>query len=124
MARFGESARLLHILGASLGVALNLVGLAAVMIQHQDLAQAARLLSAAERQHCAASAAERAEYDRTVAVVRALLDAATFAAAWAAGHALTREQAIADALNTNFLAPANSQPPLEDMQNSPNINRS
>jgi predicted ATPase/class 3 adenylate cyclase len=104
-ARFGESARLFHILGAGQGVALNLAGLAAVKIQHQELAQAARLLSAAEAQwELAASgygwaADKRAEYDRTVALVRAQLDEATFATAWAAGRALTLERAVSEALN-------------------------
>jgi hypothetical protein len=47
-ARFVESARLLHVLGAGQGVALNLVGLATIMLERQDLAQAVRLLSVAE----------------------------------------------------------------------------
>jgi len=103
-ARFGESARLLHVLGAGQGVALNLAGLAAVMIQHQDLAQAARLLSVAETQHWVASnswwvAADRVTYEHTVAVVRAQLDEATFATAWSAGRAMSLEQAIASALS-------------------------
>ena len=80
--RFVESARLLHVLGAGQGVALNLVGLAAMMIQQQDLAQAARLLSVAEAQHWVAAgswwvAADQAKYDRTVAAVQARLDAAS-----------------------------------------------
>jgi predicted ATPase/class 3 adenylate cyclase len=100
-ARFVESARLLHALGAGQGVALNLVGLAAVMIQQQELAQAARLLSVAEARHWVASsswwvAADRAMYDRTVAAVRAHLDQATFAMAWAEGRAMTLEQAVTD----------------------------
>jgi hypothetical protein len=101
--RYVESARLLHVLGAGQGVALNLVGLAAVMIQHQDLHQAARLLSVAEAQHWVATgswwvAADQATYDRTVAAVQARLDAATFAAAWAEARAITLEQALTAAL--------------------------
>jgi len=42
---------------------------------------------------------DRADYERAVAVTRAQLDAATFAAAWAAGRAITLEQAIAAALD-------------------------
>ena len=38
------------------------------------------------------------DYERQVATVRAQLDEATFAAAWAAGRALPLEQAIAEAL--------------------------
>jgi hypothetical protein len=37
-------------------------------------------------------------YERAVAIVRAQLDEATFAAAWAAGRTMTLEQAIAYAL--------------------------
>jgi hypothetical protein len=39
------------------------------------------------------------EWENIVAAARAQLDDATFAAAWAAGRALTLEQAIAEALN-------------------------
>jgi tetratricopeptide (TPR) repeat protein len=42
---------------------------------------------------------DRADYERAVALTRAQLDAATFAAAWAAGRAITLEQAIAAALD-------------------------
>jgi hypothetical protein len=98
-ARFAESAQLLHVLGAGMGVAVNLVGLADVKIQYQEPATAARLLGAAEPQHWPAwAAAERAEYEHSVAAIRAHLDQATFAAAWAAGRAMTLEQALAEAL--------------------------
>jgi hypothetical protein len=40
-----------------------------------------------------------AVHQRGLATARAQLDDATFAAAWAAGQALTLEQAIAEALN-------------------------
>ena len=39
--------------------------------------------------------ANRASYGRMVATVRAQLDGATFAAAWAEGRAMALEQAIA-----------------------------
>jgi DNA-binding NarL/FixJ family response regulator len=39
----------------------------------------------------------RADYDREIAAVRAQLEEATFAAAWAAGRALSLDQAIAEA---------------------------
>ncbi|HEX9922142.1 MAG TPA: hypothetical protein VGD99_05735, partial [Anaerolineae bacterium] len=42
--------------------------------------------------------ADQVEYDRNVAVVRAQLDEATFAAAWAEGRAMTLEQAVDDAM--------------------------
>ncbi len=38
------------------------------------------------------------DYDRSLAAIRALMDEATFGAAWASGRALTREQAVAYAL--------------------------
>ncbi len=43
-------------------------------------------------------AADRAEFDRNLAAVRAQLDEAAFAAAWQTGRAMTLEQAIAYAL--------------------------
>jgi hypothetical protein len=43
-----------------------------------------------------------AEYDRTVAAVRAQLDEATFAAAWAAGRTMTLDEAIAEAIGADF----------------------
>jgi tetratricopeptide (TPR) repeat protein len=99
--RFAESTQLLHVLGADMGVAVNLVGLADVKFQYQEPTQAARLLGAAEPQHWPAWAApERAEYEHSVAAIRAHLDQATFAAAWAAGRAMTLEQALAEALAT------------------------
>ena len=65
--------------------------------------RAARLFGAAEalresvcvplpRVHCA-------DYERDVAAARTQLDEATFAVAWAAGQAMTLEQAIAYALS-------------------------
>jgi hypothetical protein len=47
---------------------------------------------------------EQARYDNTIASLCAQLDAATFAAAWAAGQAMTLEQAIAEALQTGAMA--------------------
>jgi len=101
--RFAESARLLHVLGAGQGVALNLVGLATMMRQRGEPAQAARLLSVAEAQHWVGSSswwvvADRATYEEAVAAVRTQLDAATFAKAWAEGQSMTSEQAIMAAL--------------------------
>ncbi|HEX9371734.1 MAG TPA: tetratricopeptide repeat protein, partial [Roseiflexaceae bacterium] len=97
-ARFAESAQLLHVLGADIGVAVNLVGLADVKFHEQELTQAAQLLGAAEPQHWPAWAApERAEYEQSVAAIRAHLDQATFAAAWAEGKKMTLEQALAEA---------------------------
>jgi hypothetical protein len=64
--------------------------------------RAARLFGAAEALHEAIGKPLppflRADYDRDVAAVHAQLDDATFDAAWAAGQALSLEQAIAEAL--------------------------
>ena len=66
--------------------------------------RAARLLGAAEvlRETLSApmSAIERREYDEQVAALRAHLPAPALEAAWAAGRALTRDEAVAYALQT------------------------
>jgi hypothetical protein len=49
--------------------------------------------------------ASHADCDRNVAAVRAQLDEATFAAAWAAGRAMTMEQAVAEALEEGLASP-------------------
>jgi hypothetical protein len=46
-------------------------------------------------------AADRADYERFVALAHAGLDDNTFAAAWAEGRSMTMEQAIAYALTTD-----------------------
>ncbi len=107
-ARFVESARLLHWLGADYGVAVNLAGLAAVLVQHQQPAQATGLLSLAAAHGAlvggddqVAASGEHAEFERTVEIVRAQLDAQRFAGAWSEGRTMTLEQAIAYALRTD-----------------------
>ncbi|HBY97938.1 MAG: tetratricopeptide repeat protein [Ardenticatenaceae bacterium] len=90
------------------GMALCMAGLAGVTVSEQrsasaaSAARAARLLAAAR---CLLKSigvhlqpAYRADYDRTVAAVRAQLDAAALEASWAEGWAMTMEQAIEDAL--------------------------
>jgi hypothetical protein len=63
-----------------------------------------RLLAAAEALLAAIdlrlerTTAVRADYEGSLAAARAQLDAATFAAAWKAGRAMSLEQAIAEAL--------------------------
>jgi len=53
----------------------------------------------------------RAEYDRTVEGIRAHLDQATFAQAWAQGRAMPLEQAIAYALETKDALSTDAKPP-------------
>jgi len=76
--------------------------LAWVTCRQGNYGRAARLFGAAEAQREAFGAsmppAAHAEHDRHVAGVRAQLDEATFAAAWADGRAMTMEQAVAYAL--------------------------
>jgi hypothetical protein len=47
-------------------------------------------------------AADQIEYQRQLAMLRAGLDHQALAAAWAAGRALSPEQAIAEALQTRL----------------------
>jgi predicted ATPase/DNA-binding CsgD family transcriptional regulator len=67
-----------------------------------QLQRAARLLGASEaaleRMGSLHQPTDKPEHDRIVAAVRAQLDDATFAAAWAAGRAMTLDEAIAEAL--------------------------
>jgi predicted ATPase/transcriptional regulator with XRE-family HTH domain len=84
------------------GIVHCLVGFAGVACGVGLSNRAARVLGAVEsflsNGGHALHALDRADYERTVAVVRAQLGEATFAVAWAAGHALTLEQAVAYAL--------------------------
>ncbi len=65
--------------------------------------RAARLLGAAEttlsRIGAYIETTDRPEFERINREVRALLDEATFQAAWAEGRKMTLEQAVADALD-------------------------
>jgi len=78
----------------------ELAGLAATM---QLPVRAARLFGAAEALRESVCVplprVHRADYERDVAAARTQLDEATFAVAWAAGQAMTLEQAIAYALS-------------------------
>jgi tetratricopeptide (TPR) repeat protein len=87
------------------GIAFCLAGLAGLAGAEGQMERAARLLGAAEALLEATGArliaADRAEYDHNVAIVRAQLDEAAFAAARAEGRAMATddwEQAVAYAL--------------------------
>ncbi len=84
------------------GVVEGLAGLAAVAAGRGQLARAGRLFGAAEalreRVQRMVWPAERFEWNRHVARVRDGLDAATLTAAWAAGRAMSVEQAVGYAL--------------------------
>ena len=84
-------------------IAYPVAGLAVVLGIQGQVETATRLLGAAEtfreRSGIRLLAVDRAAYERDVATIRAQVDDATFAAAWAAGRAMTLEQAIAEALD-------------------------
>jgi predicted ATPase len=91
---------------------IALEGLAAAAGAQEHTERAARLFGAAENLRNLAGfpllPIARAAYDRDVATTRAQLDEDIWRAAWAAGQAMTMEQAIAEALHpqtTPNLAP-------------------
>jgi predicted ATPase/DNA-binding XRE family transcriptional regulator len=97
-----EGLALARRLRSSCGVPVCLEGLAAVAEERGGPELAARLLAAAgslrARQGAPVSAVDRPRYDALVAAVRAALEDAPFEAAWAAGQALSAEEAIDEAL--------------------------
>jgi tetratricopeptide (TPR) repeat protein len=102
--RFAEGLILFaRVLGIKSGAATCLVGLAGASGARGQAQRAARLFGAAEalREQIATplSFVARLAYDGDVAIVRAQLDDATLATAWAEGRALSLEQAIAEALH-------------------------
>lgn len=86
--------------GDQRGVAECLAGLGGALAALKQPERAARLFGAAEALSAGATLwpANQADYARHVAAARAPLADATFAAAWAAGRALSLEQAIGGAL--------------------------
>ncbi len=99
---FAEGLVLSREVGSPYTIARNLAGMAGVAAAQGYPERSARLFGAAEALFdtvgIVVGAVDRAEYDRNLATIRAQLDDATFAAAWAAGQALPLEQAIAEAL--------------------------
>lgn len=89
-------------LGHQAGVARCLAGLGSMAGMSGRPAQAARVWGAADALRQAIGGrpdpAARATYERAVALARAQLGDEAFAAAWAAGAALTLEETIAEAL--------------------------
>ncbi len=103
--RFSES------LGLSIDVkergliAICLVGLARMANMVGQPVRAVRLLGATVSLHESigriSDSIDRPDYDQTASALRAQLSEEAFAAAWAAGRAMTLEQAIADALGAD-----------------------
>jgi predicted ATPase len=85
------------------GVAAGLAGMASVGLRPGQPERAAHLFGAVEALfasiHAVLAPADKLVYDRDVAALHAQLDGATFAKAWAEGHAMTVEEAIAEALH-------------------------
>ena len=84
------------------GIAGCLAGFAGIAVGENDPARAARLLGAAARLREASGtregAVDRAEHGRYAAAARAALGKSEFAAAYAAGRAMSIEEAISFAL--------------------------
>ena len=80
-----------------LGIVKALAGLAEVAAAQGQVERAGRLFGVADRLLPAANT-YRDDVNRRVAEARANLNAATFEAGWAAGQAMTQEQAVTDAL--------------------------
>jgi predicted ATPase/class 3 adenylate cyclase len=99
-----ESLAIRREVGDRRGIAGSLETIASLVVRAQRGEQAARLWGAAEALREAIGsprpAREREEYAEQVAVARAALGDAAFAAAWEAGRALPWEQAVAYALET------------------------
>ena len=88
-------------MGDRFGVAGALEGIAGVARDRDEPEVAARLFAAAatlrEEIGGVREGADQAEYDRDLAATRAALGDDAFDAAWAAGAALTLDEAIAEA---------------------------
>jgi tetratricopeptide (TPR) repeat protein len=120
LGQIAESARWLEqgltlskTVGAQNGIAWCLAGLGSVAALDEKPERAARLWGAAERLRvaigCRPAPATRTTYERAMAAARAQLGEQAFAAAWAAGQALSLEQAIGEALQNRDMA-TNSVP--------------
>ena len=101
-AHYLESLAMVRDLVYRVGIAFNLEALATLSVAQSHMERATRLFGTAEILYpplrFEISAAERAEHERALAIARARLGEAAFAAAWDEGRAMTMEQAIAYAL--------------------------
>lgn len=101
-AHFAESFGLAQEMSRTRSIAVCLAGLGSVAAQRGEYVQATRLLSMTtalfEATGCVLELMDRLDYDHYVALVRAQLGSAAFAAAWTDGRAITQDQAINEAL--------------------------
>jgi hypothetical protein len=95
--------RLCSELGTRMMAAWCLAGLGSAAALNEEPERAARLWGAAQQLRaalgCRPAPAARATYERLLALARAQIGEDAFASAWAAGEALSLEQAIAEALD-------------------------
>ena len=107
--RFAQGLQIFRDQGDKRNAIQCLEGLAGVAAANSQVVDAARLLGAAQDAREAMGVPLpvncRANYDRTLWVVRQRLDEATLAATWAEGRAMTMEQAIAYALDVKTSIP-------------------
>jgi len=110
---YQQSLALNRVLGNREGIAEDLAGLAEVARLAGQPERAGWLLGAVEvvreARNISLPPLRRAEYDRTVEGIRAQLDEAVFAAAWAKGRAMPLEQAIEEALETKDEPPTGTK---------------
>jgi non-specific serine/threonine protein kinase len=98
-----ESLALNRDLGNRAGIARSLAGLAWLAAVRGQIERAVRLFGQVEALGEATglvmTAQERPLYERVMSMARAALSGEAFTAAWAAGRAMTLEEAVADALS-------------------------
>ncbi|HEX5414878.1 MAG TPA: tetratricopeptide repeat protein [Chloroflexota bacterium] len=123
---YKESLTLRQETGEKEGIATALEGLAAVAGMQGQSVSAARLSGSAEALRTLLGAPltpiDRPSYQQTIAALRAQLGESTFRKAWTEGHAMTLEEAIAEAVQVKARAqsPATLPPaPLETPLTSP-----
>lgn len=104
-ARLRQAIECFRQVGDRRGIGYSLAGFAILAAAAGEAERAARIAGAVAALQLVLGpfleAPLQAEYDEHVAAVRATLDPATYAAAWAAGQAMGIEQAIADASSSS-----------------------
>lgn len=120
---YTESLTLRQETGEQEGIAAALEGLAAVSMTQGQPVGAARLYGYAEALRTLLGAhvppTDQPAYQRSVAALRAQLGEPAFLSAWAAGRALAREQAIAEAVQMTARADAPPAPPPAPVETPP-----
>jgi predicted ATPase len=103
-AYYGESMALARVMGDATFLSAGLAAIGTIAADLGEVEQAARLMGAAERMYQVAGAwsfiAARGQNRRAVDTAREALGEESFAAAWAHGRQLSREQATTEALQT------------------------